>query len=273
VRAHAIILAAALAGCSGGEERINPVNGTPDAGMTDAGNGGTGGTGGAPADAGPPKRTVLQRNPFGNVKETQNLLWDGDFELYSPFSDEYGWLSGASASTIDYVLPDVKMGAACRSGMRCASLKKHHIIAGLGVAATGAKLEVSFWAHVAKGVCSKVNAFLSDWESQADPDVMIMPASDTPDAGGWCSFDAVVDARKAKPLLFIQNNTDGELLVDDCVLKKAPPATALKVVHGPISAGAQADLEAARARFQRLRGPHDTPPNAARRAYETWRDR
>jgi len=272
VRAAAILVAAALAGCSGGDENISPVNGVPDGGTTDAGTGGAG-TGGAPGDAGPPKRTVLQRNPFGNVAETQNLLWDGDFELYSPFSDEYGWLAGSSPTTLDYVLPDVKMGAACRSGMRCASLKKHHVIAGLGVASVGAKLEISFWAHVAKGTCGKVDAVLSDWEAQLDPDVMMAPSSDTPDASGWCTFDAVVDARKAKPLLFIQNNTDGDLLVDDCVLKKAPPSTALKVVHGPPTAELAAQVEAARARFQRLRGPHDAPPNAARRAYEKWRDR
>ena len=60
----------AAAGCTAALEEVNPVG--TDAGTTShthTGAGG-GGTGGAPVDAGAPKRTVMHRNPFGNVAET-----------------------------------------------------------------------------------------------------------------------------------------------------------------------------------------------------------
>ena len=76
----AITCALALFGCS-----------DPD--PIDPGPGGGGGGGSPPDPPDPPavKRTVIERNPFGNVEASQNLLWDGDFEWSSPFTDQYGW--------------------------------------------------------------------------------------------------------------------------------------------------------------------------------------
>jgi hypothetical protein len=264
-------IAAAMLGCAS-EEQLSPLG--SDAGMiNDAGptdDGGTGGSGGAP-DAGPPKRTVIQRNPYGNVAETENLLWDGDFEWYSPFSDQYGWLAGSSASTLDFAFTDVKLGAECRSGVRCARLKKKRVIAGIAVASQGNKLEVSFWAHLVSGACNKVSGVLTSFDGQSDPDVTIHPVNADPDAGGWCHYDGVVDARQGKPALFIQNNSTDDVLVDDAVIKKVAATMSVKAYHGPPTAELAADLEAARAAYRRLRGPHDPPPNAARRAYEQRR--
>jgi hypothetical protein len=274
MRISAAALAAALLGCAGGDEVVNPLP-TGTTTTLDAGAGG-GGAGGGAVDAGPPKRTVMMRNPFGNVAETENLLWDGDFEWYSPFSDQYGWLSGASAGALDFAFADVKLGAVCRSGIRCAWLRKKYVIAGLAVASAGNKLEVSFWAHLAMGACAKVAGTLTDFASLegfpvADPDVMIHPVAADPDAAGWCHYDAVVDARKDKPALFISNGTGGDVLVDDAVIKKVPPAMAVKAFHGPLTAELTADLAAARAAFRKLRGPHDAPPSAARRALQQWK--
>jgi len=103
--------------------------------------------------------------------------------------------------------------------------------------------------------------------ARVDPDVVIHDVEADPDAGGWCHYDAVVDPRKGKPALYIQNNTDGDLLVDDAVIKRAPATMSLKAYHGPPTA----ELDQARESFRRLRGPHDPPPNAARRAYEQRR--
>jgi hypothetical protein len=247
-----------------------PSGGAP---LLDAGGADDGGAGGGAPDAGALKRTVIQRNPFGNVAETENLLWDGDFEWYSPFSDQYGWLAGTSAASLGFTFTDVKLGAACHSGIRCAWLKKHHVIAGIAVASQGNKLAASLWAHVTAGPCSKVVATLGDFEAQVDPDVVIAPVEADPDADGWCRYDAVVDPRQAKPALLVQNETAGDVVVDDAVIKKAPPAMSLKAFHGPPSPERAADLEAARAAFRRVRGPHDPPPNPARRAYEQWRHR
>lgn len=258
---------AALAGCSA-EEALQPLStGT-------AADAGAGGSGGSPPDAGPPRRTVLQRNPFGNVAETGNLMLDGDFEWFTPFADQYAWLSGSSLQNLSYALPDVALGAACRSGLRCASLKKHAALVGLGLASQGTKLEVSLWAHVTAGPCSKVIVTLADWEGlqdpslNGDPSVSVKPLADEPDAQGWCHLGAVVDARQHKPVLVVSNNTAGVLLVDDVVLRKAPATKALLVAHGPPSAETAAELAAAGDALRRLRGPHDAPPNQARRALE-----
>ncbi|MFT3774635.1 MAG: S41 family peptidase [Minicystis sp.] len=266
-RAWGMVVGAALAGCTGGTEELNPL---PVTTSMDAGTMEDAGTGGAP-DAGTPKRTVMQRNPFGNVAETENLLWDGDFEWYSPFSDQYGWLAGSSPSSLGFSFTDVKLGAECRSGIRCAWLKKKKAIAGIAVASAGNKLEVSFWAHVTAGPCGKVKASLIEFQTNLDADVAIQPVSDEPDAEGWCHYDSIVDPRKGKPALYIQNGTDGDVLVDDAVIKKVPATMSLKAYHGPLTPELAADLAEARAALQRARGPHDSPPNAARRAYEQWK--
>jgi hypothetical protein len=271
------LLLTALAGCASAgcsaEESLRPLSSST---ATDAG---AGGSGGSAPDAGAPRRTVLARNPFGNVAETGNLMLDGDFEWFTPFADQYAWLSGSSLQNIGYTLPDVALGAACRSGLRCASLKKHAVIVGLGLASQGTRLEVSVWAHVTAGPCSKVIVTLADWEGlqgetqNGDPSVAVKPLADEPDAEGWCHLDAVVDARQHKPALIISNSTAGVLLVDDVVLRKAPVTKALHVAHGPPSAETAADLAAAGEALRRLRGPHDAPPNEARRALDAARSK
>jgi hypothetical protein len=254
---------AALLGCGGGEA-LSPL-GADDAGApTDAG------AGGAAPDAGTPKRTVFQRNPFGNVAESENLLWDGDFEWYSPFSDQYGWLAGSSASTLGFTFTGVEIGAACRSGVRCAVVKKHAVLAGIAVASKDEPLAVSLWAHVTAGPCSKVFAAVTVFDEAADPDVELQPAAEEPEATGWCHLQAVLDPRAGKPLLFLRNDTAGDVLVDDAVIKRAPKATSVKAMHGPLTEAHALELVAVRESVARLHGPHDPPPNAARSAYEKF---
>lgn len=268
VSAGVLLAATALIGCAPGE-RLNPL--PVDAGFTDAGGGGSGG--GGPADAGPSRRTVMQRNPFGDVAETENLLWDGDFEWYSVFSDQYGWLAGSSMGMLDFTFSDIRLGAACRSGIKCAGLKKHRIIAGIAVASQGNKLEVSFWAHLSEGSCDQIVGQLMSFGEGADPNVTIAPVSADPDPDGWCQYDAVVDPRTAKPALVISNESDGDAIIDDAVLKKVSASRSVKAYHGPPSPERVAEREAAQEAFRRLRGPHDPPPNEARRAFQQWRRR
>ena len=119
---------AAVSGCTVDEDATAPVEsfkqgeGGGPLGPSDAGPNET--------DAAPPKRTVLHRNPFGNVAKTENLLWDGDFEMSSPFSDEYGWLTGPPFS---YAFSGVRIGAECRSGIKCAVLPKKKYLVAIGV--------------------------------------------------------------------------------------------------------------------------------------------
>jgi hypothetical protein len=100
-----------------------------------AGSGGSAGqTGGQGGDAGAPItpiRTVHQRNPFGNVAASDNLLWDGDFEWSGAFLAQYAWSSGKSWKTSGG--PEIEVLAACHSGMKCARVKKGGSIGGIGV--------------------------------------------------------------------------------------------------------------------------------------------
>jgi hypothetical protein len=229
-----------------------------------------------PPDAGPDasdpkpvKRTIEQRNPFGNVTEAENLLWDGDFEWSSPFASQYGWLTG-SAVSLSYEFGGVLVGAACRSGIKCATLPDNKVLVGVGVASKGRKLDASFWAKVTTGSCAGVEAQIVALFSGGDPDAPLAPDSEEPDASGWCHYGAVVEERLEKPFLYIKNDTGADIVVDDAVLEKAPPTSAIHVLSRAPTPEAAAEIEDLRASLRARRGPQDAPPNAARRAMESW---
>ena len=223
-----------------------------------------------PDDAGAPKRTLSQRNPFGNVAETENLLWDGDFEWTSPFSDQYGWLSGPP---LGFAFSGVRIGAECHSGIKCAAVKKKGNLAAIGVALPGTKLEASFWAHVKKGTCDSVKASIIALEQAAEPNAPVTAEATTPGADGWCHYHSVIAARARKPYFLITNASGDEIIIDDAVLKKAPPTMTLSVKLLPPTSEDAAAVDQARAELTALRGPHDAPPSEAQRALEAWRGR
>jgi hypothetical protein len=266
----ALLLAAlGLAACSDAET-VSPL--PTDAG-TDAGEP----DGGAGGDAGAPKRTVMQRNPFGNVKDSQNLLWDGDFEWFSVFSDEYAWLNGPPFDSATFT--GVVVGPECKSGLKCVSLAASRAIVGIGVASQGDKLEASFSAAPPEGQdCSVVQGFvISPFVSPAiDPEVAIKPVTKKPDASGWCTYRSVVAARTEKPGFYVKNTLISAMtkpaIVDDCVLKVAGKDEELAAPG--MEPSMRAEVDGARADIAKYhRGPHDPPPNAARRALEAWRPR
>lgn len=264
------LIALVSMGCSSAEQ-VNPldVSAAPvDAGAPPPDDAGIDAEPPPPADAGLPRRTIEQRNPFGNVAETENLLWDGDFEWTSPFSDQYGWLSGPP---LGYSFSGARIGAECHSGIKCAAVKKKGNLAGIGVAVAGSKLDVSFWAHVKKGGCDGVKATVISLFSNADPSAPVTPDLPLAGADGWCHYHSVIDARKVKPYFLITNNTGDEILVDDAVMKKAPPTTGLSVKHLPPTSEDAAAVAQARVELLALRGPHDAPPTPAKRALEAWR--
>jgi hypothetical protein len=273
VRVIPAIAVVAILGCSV-DETVDPRNGVPpapDAGPPPMMDAGQDAMPPPEMDAGPPKRTIEQRNPFGDVAETQNLLWDGDFEWSSPFSDEYGWLPGPP---LDYMpFTGIRIGAACHSGIKCAAVKKKHVITAIGVASTGHKLEASFWAHVKGGPCDAVKGKIIADQSGVEPDAPVAAESMDPDASGWCHYRSVIDARSHKPYLNISNQTSDEIVIDDAVLKQAGAMEALSVPHLPPTWEDAQEIAAVRALLFSRRGPHDAPPNEAKRAYEAWRKR
>ena len=82
-----VALACATTAC--GEEPLDPLPAAPPAPTTSDRPTWVPPTASAPVA---PRRTVIERSPYGNVKASQNLLWDGDFEWSSPFADQYGWI-------------------------------------------------------------------------------------------------------------------------------------------------------------------------------------
>jgi hypothetical protein len=266
LRTSPLALCALLSAC-GVTEELSPIS--TGHSSVDAGHGSGGGGGSPPVlDAGPKKRTVEQRNPFGNVAETENLLWDGDFEWNSPFSDQYGWLSGPPYS---YAFDNIRVGAMCRSGLKCALLKKKNGIIGIGVASKGNKLSASFWAHLTEGTCDLLKADVTSLFDDSEPDAPVLPVSTTPDAGGWCRYESVIEARAKKPYLFIYNTTPNIVIIDDAVLKQALGTKSLAIQHGPKAPDHAQALAEARAAIAKHRGPQDPPPNQARKALEQWR--
>jgi hypothetical protein len=219
-------------------------------------------------DAGPPIRTVEQRNPFGDVAIADNLLWDGDFEWASPFSDEYGWLTGPPYS---YALPDIVIGAQCKSGVKCAKLKKGRSLLGVAVASQGNKLEVRAAVFIKGGACDKMKVTLTS--ITGGEDAVIAPVSKGPADDGWCHYLGTTDVRKTKPYLLIHNGTTDDVMVDDAVLRKAPPNALHPLFSGPVTADDAAALAAAQDAIRAHETPHDAPPNEAKKALEAWKAR
>lgn len=257
----------------------------------DAGPQGTGGSGGGGSDLQyqggelptlPPagkKRTVEQRNPFGNVADARNLLWDGDFEWTSPFTDQYGWweIAGISANP---VLSDVVLGAACKSGVKCARVKKRADIIGLGVGSSQEPLVVSAWvkfepaAGVEAAPCSDAEVTLVDIGevSASDPDAAIALESETPDENGWCHFSGMAAARQTKPYLFVSNNSlQMPMLVDDVVMtavseRRVAPLPAPAGVELP--AERRAHLARVKAAVRAMPRLHEGRADHARQKFE-----
>jgi hypothetical protein len=272
-----------LGGCAGKEE-LAPVQST--SATTSTGPSPT-----APPDAGPPKRTVLQRNPMGNVAETENLLFDGDFEWTSPFSDEYGWFQGQSPTVTDVVV-----GPDCRSGVKCARLKAHQSIVGIGVASKDSPLEASVWVRFedTSVACSAAKATLVDRFIGSGPPLVDtdndvkLTAREEPDQSGWCHLVAVAPARQNRTYLNVFNTSGSKMLVDDAVLKRlagpgphppgasggspgsgSPPAPVAVDSWVPTQEEAE-NLAEVRALLAEYAKPHDGPPTPAQKAFERF---
>ncbi|NUP12421.1 MAG: hypothetical protein HOW73_40770 [Polyangiaceae bacterium] len=270
----AIIAAALLAGCSDDDPAAS----------------GPGGTGGDPTGNPPPStpeipglqaktRTVIERNPFGNVAATQNLLWDGDFEWTSPFTDQYGWIEPPT----NPVLSDVVTGPACKSGVKCARVKNNRQIIGIGVGSATQPLDASVWVRfeVPEGeeapTCADAESYVMDvgMMDEVDEDFALLPTSEMPDETGWCKLAASVPVRKNKPYLVVANRSKVTMLVDDAVVlaRKAPSALppAKPLSERAPSADTTQMLARARAAIAATRRPSDGAPNAAREAFQRSR--
>jgi len=258
-------------GCGG-----DGVNGGPvpwDAGVTSTSSSSSSGVGGGGGHVPvTPKRTVAQRNPFGNVAKRNNLLWDGDFEWRSAFADQYGWMS-SKGGYISFALPTLELGWKCRSGLKCAVLGPNHRILGLAVSSIDHDLGVSFWGRPAGGHCSELSAIFFT-TSQSEEGVEVDAESTAPDDDGWCHYAVQVPERQSAARLYIENVGQGPAIVDDAVIEPVegqPNALRQPPRRAEVPAWVrQWSWEAGR--------PRVTPPNEAERRFEEglkrrWRRR
>jgi hypothetical protein len=215
-----------------------------------------------------PLRTVLDRNPFGNVAASDNLLWDGDFEWASPFTDQYGWYQLPAS----LVLEEIVVGPACRSGVKCARVGRSDEILGIAVGAPDevliAKAYVKFEPDD-EGVtppCSDAGVFILDLDGlgPTDESIELPLVTPTPDVTGYCTFTGEVAPRNNKPYVYIENNGKSSMLVDDVTLLRASSPSASRVNPLPppkalrLRAAFAPRVEAAREAMKALRVLPDT---------------
>ena len=247
-------------GCAEPAEIVNPPGSDLDAGPDADHDGG----GGAPTV----KRTIEQRNPYGNVAVVDNLLWDGDFEWSTPFADQYGWLTGTVNGYISYTLPTIAIGIECISGVKCAKLAKNGVLVGVGVASKGHGLQASFAARLTTGACDvTLGAFLLTAEAQQQS-FRLLPDQDDPTPAGVCTYRVIVPELASGVWLYIENDSDADVVIDDAVLQ--PVAPSASVSRSILRPSAWAELRAAWARPQIRQAllPRDPPPSPALRAFE-----
>jgi hypothetical protein len=274
MRLRRVISALALASMAacGADEQLQPA--PTEAPTTPVANSSTGSgptnTGGGPA--GTSTRTVMQRNPYGNVAAVNNLLWDGDFEWYTRFASQYGWWTLASPNAFSLINPDIQIGARCRSGIKCAAMADNAVMMGMAVAWEGKELQISFWANTSGEACGGITAYLLSRES-SEPDLEIeAPAG--PEADGWCHFDSALPERKSAQFLYIHNDSGVEVVLDDVVIQPSM-VDALRLSAGtkPVP---KAQLASAHAWFDVISKPSDPVPTEAQRFVEDegrqWRN-
>ena len=253
---YALIVLVALAAC--GDEAVNPVQLAGSGGSTTAS--GAGGAGGAPVV----KRRVEQRNPFGNVAASDNLLWDGDFEWRATFASQYGWYASPSPQFYQLGLPPLEMGARCKSGIKCARLDPDWVILGLGVASQHS-LNVSVWAKPEDGMCNAVLVILLS-QSNSEPAVEVPSERDAPAADGWCHYALLVPERDSATYLFVQNGSSGQLIVDDAVI--TPATEGQDVLPASLRIAPESVAAPIRAWARAVTRPRIEPPSEERLRFE-----
>lgn len=215
------------------------------------------------------RRTVVQRNPFGNFAETENLLFDGDFEWSGGWSSQYPWFVWPAG---ELTIPPLAFGADCRSGLRCVRVSPGSAVAGIGVKPPGGASAVSIemWSRPLNGsLCPHVEVTLEGCFDTTESHALAASSS-TPGDDGWCRIAGIVpvfDADEA-PCLFVSMPGPefiGGITIDDVVMKAAPAGTQRSKAAPPTETHRRlvANL---RKIAQGFRHPHRSPlPPALRR--------
>jgi hypothetical protein len=167
----------------------------------------------------PFKRSVEQRNPFGNTPAETNLVADGDFELTGR-QDQMPWLAfnDKGQKTLDF-----DTGGHCRSGVRCVSLGAGDQMIGWLASPREGGIEVSLWAKPKSKLCGDVEMRVLDLDTQTDG-VAIAPTAPGVDRDGWCHLTGTAPNlanRAAVVYVAVKSGVSTTMLVDDVFAKPA----------------------------------------------------
>lgn len=171
-----------------------------------------------PPDAGPWKRSIITRSPFGGP--SGNLLADGDYEFSTAGGPgaQLGWRGFSSNGS---GLADVKTetGGLCRSGLRCAVFEPKTLHFLLGTAAAGTGNVASVWAKLPAG--SPCKAVVAALVRNDDFVVLTKLGSDKePDAEGYCHYTVRIAEKSEAIGIYLENSlkTGTHALVDNAVI-------------------------------------------------------
>lgn len=187
-----------------------------------------------PTEAGPFRRSLMTRSPFGNLAHSDNLLIDGDMEM----SNGTGQTPWIGLSTVSQTELKIETGGRCRSGLRCLVLTASaDTVLGRGVAARNKALEFWLWAKVPNNKCDIVSVYLVPGMTLGISMFnKVRSETEAPDESGWCRFhtlrapmDESVAVYVEASLLFQQR-----VLVDDAVLRPADGVSPTKVRTLPV---------------------------------------
>lgn len=184
-----VVLASTLAACSEDDEvsRTKPEDAGTDVVV--------------PVEAGPPIRSIEQRNPFGEARE-DNLMVDGDFELTSG-SGQYGWL-GFAAGQQGNLLRET--GGLCRSGLTCGILTSDIDFLGNGTAPKDQSFDVSIYTKPPFADCGITQVLLlacTGAVTNIGNIAQVPPTTSEPDESGWCLHQANVPPQVVRPCLWV----------------------------------------------------------------------
>ncbi|MEZ4443612.1 MAG: hypothetical protein R3B72_31360 [Polyangiaceae bacterium] len=211
-----VLLGLLLAACGGEGAILPPAPRGEGAGGAGGDGLGAGGTGGQPPTG--IVREVYQRNPHGHVAVTDNLLFDGDFEWASSFADQYGWYQAENEMFAGYGGPKTRMGALCRSGIKCAALEGDDVALGLGLAAANDGIAVEVWGRPEGGDCLLLEGFVVEQDAQSTP--IALSVDGEVDAEGWCHYVATSGQRAGAIYLYLHNTQLGPtVIIDDAVAR------------------------------------------------------
>lgn len=265
------LLAGAVGVACGSSTAVDPLA-TADAGPEASATSKPPDTPGTPPNPAKVKRSVFQRNPYGDVAATDNMLWDGDFEWQTAFGDEYGWVDAHFFTGVG-TFPEIRIGAECHSGMKCGYLGAGHKASAIGVAPSGSAVGASAWVKPPSDDCSDVRVQIFSCSANGEATVPLTDDDGKTDADGWCHFHALAPARNGATCMMFDSlfSGDKEALIDDAVIQAAPAGAQAFMAFGPPSPRDVAAVRQMQKVLADYLKPTTRPPSAARRAYRAWR--